>query len=452
MTPADRNSLASVSSTERPRISPWPGSSLPGNWISASLACLPVNLLPTLLILLTGTVRGLGRRDWRGEDRLTRWVGLLGLGMLGLTLWAADPQRSLLGLANHLPFLVFFLIATPPLQQPRLRQQVAQVILLGSVFVSILGLGQMIWGWQGRWHIGPWMILKLIDWARPTSVFTSHNILAVYLVMALILGAGLFLSNKSRWIVIGAYLLGVPLLVFTASRNGWGIACVGLVLGLIVYRVWIGLGLVAGFCGLCMGAAIGIPGLRAIIPSLIWERLAATFDPSSSFFSSTLNRIDAWQFALQMIRDRPWQGWGWQSFPMLYNAQIPPPDERLHHCHNLYLTLGAEGGLLVLIGFLLIWSVILIRGWRLGLDRTSTASPSVTDRQAKTQPKDPLILAYTIALTCYFLSGVLDAVFFDGRINVLVWVLLAAVNGAWWQEQGETDRSRSVTVPQTPRS
>ncbi len=415
------------------------------NWIPTGLALLPINLLPTLVILIGGTGVGLGRRDWRQQDPLTIITGLLFLWILLITLLTADPQRSLLGASNHLPFLLFFLIASNPLQHPRLREQVAQVIVMGSLFVSILGYGQIFLGWQGRWHIGPWLILKLIDWPRPTSIFTSHNILGVYLVLSLALGAGLFLSGRARALVIGAYGLGAPLLLLTASRNGWGIACVGLLIGLIVYRLWLWLGMAAGFCGLCIGAALGIPGLRSIIPSLIWERLAATFDPNSSFFSSTLNRIDAWEFALQMIRDRPWQGWGWQSFSALYNSQIPAPEERLHHCHNLYLTLGAEGGLPVLIGFVLVWIWILIRGWRVwgqlgSLGSRSNEAPADPPQDAISPPRseqDPLVLAYTIALTCYFLSGFLDAVFFDGRINVLVWVLLAAVNGAWWQDRDQ---------------
>lgn len=413
------------------------------DWLLLGVALLPINLLPSLAILLAGIGMGLYRRAWRQQDSLHLVVGFLVLWMVMGIPFALDWQQSLLGAANHLPFLLFFLIASSRLSSPHLREQVATLIVMGSLFVSVLGLGQALWGWQIRIHLGSWTILKVIEWPRPTSIFPSHNILAVYLVLSLALAAGLFLSGKARSLVIAAYGLGVPLLVLTASRNGWGIACLGVLIGLLLYRQWLWVSVVVGLCCLSLGAALGIPGLRAIVPSLIWERLAATIDPTSSFFSSTLNRIDAWEFALQMVRERPWLGWGWQSFPLRYNTQIPAPDEFLHHCHNLYLTLAAEGGLPILIGFLVLWIWVLARGWRtwIGTKQTMLQVDGTGQDLGSPYKEAPLVLSYILASTCYFVSGFLDAVFFDGRINVVIWVLLAAVNGAWWHY---TDRSTLV--------
>ncbi len=378
-------------------------------WVVASIALMPLDLSPSLFSALLGVIWWFRHLKQWVFDRLNQalvafmiWLGLV-------TYLASNPEVSLPGIFNFLPFLGLFMVLSQALQTQQASLWIMKTWVAAGIFIAILGLLDAL----GIW------ILGLGPAERASSIFASPNTLAVYLVMTLALAGGLYLGHHNQRLCLIFWSLGVPLLGLTASRNGWGIACLGLILVLVIRRVWIGIAAVLSGVGLSIGAALNLPGFRWIVPASIWQRIVDTFDPQAQAFSSTANRWDAWQFAIQMIQQRPWQGWGWQSFSVLYNAQIPAPPEYLTHCHNLYLTLAAEGGVLTLLGFLGLWSWILWRGWQ-----AWRVAPAV---------REPLLLGLNVALVCYFLSGFLDVVFFDGRINLLVWILLASVNGGWLQ-------------------
>ncbi|NJK62094.1 MAG: polymerase [Synechococcaceae cyanobacterium SM2_3_1] len=390
-----------------------------GGWLQGALACLPINLLPSLVLMLGGTLNWVGQRD-KHLDRLS-WMSLAAIGWVGLvTILAPDLQTSVPGSFNYWPFLLFFLPCSQVLRSAWLRLRLLQIIGVGSLLVSGLGLGQVVWGWEGRLEWGV-MVVALRQSDRPVSIFTSANTLAIYLVLVLAIMGGLFLAGRSRGLALLAGGMGILLLALTASRNGWGIAWVALLLFLVLRRWWWGIGGLLGLSLMPVGAALGIPGLRWVVPQALWQRLADTIDPSAAFYSSTANRLHAWSFAVDMIQERPWQGWGWQSFAELYRIQDPPPAELLGHCHQLYLTLAAEGGIPVLLIFLGIWGWTLMRGWQAWWQAPAA--------------EEGVLLGVNLALVSYFMSGWLDAVYFDGRINLLVWVLLAWINGAWLDQQ-----------------
>ncbi|MFS8812671.1 O-antigen ligase family protein, partial [Synechococcus sp. R55.7] len=304
------------------------------------------------------------------------------------------------------------------------RRRLAQMLVLGSGLMLLLGWGEVLWGWQGHFFWGPVWITGVAGGERPAAAFTSPNTLAIYLVIHLCLAAGLWLDQADKdWprvVGLGAVLgLGSLLLLLTASRNGWGVGGLALMMGLALRRCWWGIGILAGLGLAGLAAAWDWPGWRAVVPRLIWSRLADTFDPQALYFSSTANRLDAWQFALQMVQERPLTGWGWQSFAALYNAQDPP--ELLGHCHNLYLHLAAEGGIPLLLGHLILWGWILARGWH-----------------AWRRSQESVLLGMLLALTAFFASGLLDVVMLDGRIHLLVTLLLGAVWGASLERQRDS--------------
>jgi O-antigen ligase len=431
---------------------------LPYWWLWTGLAFLPINVAPTLLLLLWGIGAWI-RRSWRGI--LAKWdqveqcsalvLLLIGVATVASPFW----DLSLPGSFNQWPFVGVLLACRRLLGSGKMRRQVVQILGAGGILVSLLGLGQAAWGWHYRLGWDP-MVLTLLQTDRPTSIFASPNTLAIYLVMMQALMLGLWVARPDhsdsddpakpdldldperlrgrsldRGLAIALLITSVPLLGLTASRNGWGIAWVGGVIALVWFNRW---RILAGWLGLTalpVGAALNLLGLRRILPVALWGRLADSLDPQATYFSSTANRVDGWQFALEMMRQRPWTGWGWQSFQRLYNAQIPAPPEFLTHPHNLYLMLGSEGGILVLASLLGLWGILLYRGWR----------------QART---DPLSLGAALALTCYFASGGLDVVMLDARINVMVWVLLSWCGSTPPPDPLPSALERSAGPPETP--
>jgi O-antigen ligase len=416
-----------------PELSPDPLPSQPRGWLLAAAALIPVNLAPSLLLALVGTIQGYTRYGGAIlRDPLFGLAALLSLAAVGVAFWGEDWRLSLPGMFNYWPFLLMLPAFADALASrgsgtefhPVGRRRLAQVLVLGSGLMLLLGWGEVLWGWQGHFFLGPVWITGVAGGERPAAAFTSPNILAIYLVIHLCLAAGLWLDRADRdWpqaVGLGAVLgLGSLLLLLTASRNGWGAGGLALVIGLALRRCWWGIGILVGIGLAGLAAAWDWPGWRAVVPRLIWSRLADTFDPQALYFSSTANRLDAWQFALQMVQERPLTGWGWQSFAALYNAQDPP--ELLGHCHNLYLHLAAEGGIPLLLGHLILWGWILARGW-----------------QAWRRSQESVLLGMLLALTAFFASGLLDVVMLDGRIHLLVTLLLGAVWGASLERQRDS--------------
>jgi Lipid A core - O-antigen ligase and related enzymes len=424
------SSSAPVSSQQ---LSPDPLPSQPRGWLLAAAALIPVNLAPSLLLALVGTIQGYTRCGGRIlRDPLFGLAALLSLAAVGVAFWGEDWRLSLPGMFNYWPFLLMLPAFADALASrgsgtefhPVGRRRLAQMLVLGSGLMLLLGWGEVLWEWQGHFFLGPVWITGVAGGERPAAAFTSPNTLAIYLVIHLCLAAGLWLDQADKdWprvVGLGAVLgLGSLLLLLTASRNGWGAGGLALVIGLALRRCWWGIGILVGLGLAGLAAAWDWPGWRAVVPRLIWSRLADTFDPQALYFSSTANRLDAWQFALQMVQERPLTGWGWQSFAALYNAQDPP--ELLGHCHNLYLHLAAEGGIPLLLGHLILWGWILARGW-----------------QAWRRSQESVLLGMLLALTAFFASGLLDVVMLDGRIHLLVTLLLGAVWGASLERQRDS--------------
>ena len=424
------SSSAPVSSQQ---LSPDPLPSQPRGWLLAAAALIPVNLAPSLLLALVGTIQGYTRCGGRIlRDPLFGLAALLSLAAVGVAFLGEDWRLSLPGMFNYWPFLLMLPAFADALASrgsgtescPVGRRRLAQVLVLGSGLMLLLGWGEVLWEWQGHFFLGPVWITGVAGGERPAAAFTSPNTLAIYLVIHLCLAAGLWLDQADKdWprvVGLGAVLgLGSLLLLLTASRNGWGVGGLALVIGLALRRCWWGIGILAGLGLAGLAAAWDWPGWRAVVPRLIWSRLADTFDPQALYFSSTANRLDAWHFALQMARERPLTGWGWQSFAALYNAQEPP--ELLGHCHNLYLHLAAEGGIPLLLGHLILWGWILAGGW-----------------QAWRRSQESVLLGMLLALTAFFASGLLDVVMLDGRIHLLVTLLLGAVWGASLERQRDS--------------
>jgi O-antigen ligase len=159
---------------------------------------------------------------------------------------------------------------------------------------------------------------------------------------------------------------------------------------------------------------LGIGGdwLRSFLPPGLINRLASAIDPKLGDYASTQYRLDAWGFAVDLIKMHPIQGWGFRSFDLIA-ANLGHDLHGLPHEHNFYLTLAVGAGLPALLGFLGLTFWVLYKGWRVSL--------SIMDRG----------LVFAIALSCslYLLSGMLDVVFYEPRVNILSWLLLAGIYG-----------------------
>lgn len=395
-------------------------------------------------------------------------------GLAVLSLWfvvsavlAYDRTAAFLGLANFLPLFFLFAALSALIQTPAQLRQVAWLLVLTSVPVVLIGLGQQFLGWAGHLRLLGIVVDLGVErggnpLGRMSSIFAYANVLANYLVLVFILAIGLWIdafpgrnhsSNPAseaiaeppadsypalkasmpsrmawgRWAFLTLVVLGNAIaLLLTNSRNAWVLAALAC-LTYALYLGWRWLVIAVGVVGAAIGGAAFGPTLikaplRLIVPAFFWARLSDELYPNRPV--ATL-RTTQWQFAWSLAEQRPFTGWGLRNFTPLYQAKW---QVFMGHPHSLPLMLMAETGVLATLLFLGLVGWMVYRGVRLFLSWTPATEPL--------QQSDRLILfTYLVAFLACSCFNLFDVTLFDIRINVLGWLLLAAICGLVERQQ-----------------
>ncbi|MBD2564927.1 MULTISPECIES: O-antigen ligase family protein [Nostoc] len=347
--------------------------------------------------------------------------------------FADDKTAAFLGLFNLLPFFLFFAAHSALIQTFAQLRQMAWILVIGSMPMVIIGLGQLFLGWSLKLEI-LWIVL---DWTiapggnppgRIASLFLHANTFAAYLVIVFILGLGLWLEKyqqlrvKSQKSFLPLLFLSVAMitnfiaLIFTNSRNGWAIAIFAC-LAYALYQGWrILMGGVAAIVSSVLLAAFAPSPVaqffRRVVPAFFWARLNDDMYPDRPV---ALMRKTQWQFAWSLAQEHPWTGWGLRSFSGLYRAKMQIP---LGHPHNLFLMLSAETGFPSTFLFCGLLAWILISGGQL------------LRKSKYINTEDRLIFfSYFLAFVGWVLLNTVDVTLFDFRLNTLSWLILAAICG-----------------------
>ncbi len=425
-------------------------------WNIAQVGTLILPLMPALGAVSLGLALLI---TWAFKYRIIirrprNWgFAIFSLLLIITTALASDKMPATEGIFNFLPFVLLFCAFDVLIQTPPQLRQFAWILVITSIPVSIIGLGQMFLNW-----ITPQIWPNIFGWnlalngnpvGRMASVFMYANILAGYLVIVFILACGLWLEqwergkgkeiffasptsitpysllNKGRGnpaptyslpFLTVAVILNFTALILTNSRNAWAIAIFACI-AYAIYQGWriimAGVATIATSVILAAFAPAPIAQLfRKIIPSFFWARLNDQMYPDRPV---ALMRKTQWEFAWSMAQQRPWTGWGLRNFTPLYQEKM---HVWLGHPHNFFLMLSAEIGIpntLLFIG-LILW--ILFAGLRL-LQKSKSLSK-----------EDKLIFfSYLLVIVAWVLFNTVDVSLFDFRLNILSWLLLGTVSG-----------------------
>jgi O-antigen ligase len=447
-------------------------------WNFAQIGMLIFPLIPILgaLGIFLGLI-GTCQQKFRQISRrpLNRGFAILSALLVITTIFANNRIEAVLGLVNFLPFFILFAAFSSLIQTPAQLRQLSWIIAISSIPVIILGLGQQFLGWSGIDLLQP-----ILGWVlepkgnppgRMASVFIYANILACYLTIAFILTLGLWMEEVSCQLAVGsrqsspltnaqcpmpnsqflflsfAVVGNAVALIFTNSRNAWGLA----VLAVLAFAFYAGykkiLAAVFGAVGAVFLSAFGPEPLRQylriIIPAFFWARLTDEMFPNRP--TATL-RTTQWEFAWSMAQQRPWTGWGLRNFTALYQDRM---HEWLGHPHSLMLMLAAETGfpttllLFGLVGWVLARGVLLLVNWpvfpgdikQAQIDAQETEENSIlhsTNRvicQQENSADRLIFFSYLLAFAACTLFNTVDVTIFDFRVNTISWVLLAAICG-----------------------
>lgn len=296
---------------------------------------------------------------------------------------------------------------------------VSAIIVLGLCVFQHIELGAL------RSHVD-----KAIEpFMREHTVYGAYS--AWFFTSALVL----VFMHRSFY---GFILLGISAvaLLLSYSRGGWLSALAALVIwGMIelLRRLtpYVRL-LVLG--GIVLGSIAGITFLVGYNPEIlrvqarqivgeIGEHAATSFDLKKN--PSNLERINRWFAALQMIEDRPWFGFGANTFAQEYSAyqrsltrtSISVEMGEVGGAHSEYLTAAAELGIVGLILLLGIYLTTLGTGiggiWR-----------------EKTPERRWSYALFTLPLISYYLHGIINNFMDHGHMAALVylhWGVMAAL-------------------------
>ncbi len=383
------------------------------------LLLLPSSVLLASLLFVPAMVLGSLRREcsyWR--DRWNWPLLMAGALMLLGCFSALRVDLAWAGLANWLPFFWGFWGFQPYVAETGARRRAALWMVAGTVPVVVTGLGQLGLGWQGPWQsLGGLVIWFMAPGGEPegrlSGLFDYANIAAAWLalvwplMLAALVQPGLDRRRRSVVLILAVAL--VTALVLTESRNGWGalVLAVPLVLGPVSWP-WLLPLLALGLIPVLLAVWPGVPELlqdpaRALVPESVWSRLSDSRYAGERALAST--RLSQWGLALQLIAERPWLGWGAAAFSVLYPLRMG----KWHgHSHNLPLELAVSSGVpaaLALVGLVLALLIVSLRNSRMDLfDRAWWAAVFVL-----------VVLHGT------------DMPFFDSRLNIAGWILMAGL-------------------------
>lgn len=382
---------------------------------------------------------------------------------------AFNKGESFLQLANFLPYFLLFSVLPYLMQGVDKLEKIAAGFIIASIPINIISLFEYVL--KSPHMPMPWRKWPLVAWVRSAPhkgramvMFDHPNALASYLVLMLGLGLGLILlqslqrhqaeevpsaapdalSSKlqsgrgdltplnpgkllSSLVSVLASPSLPPSMLYTGTYlNLVGIFCSGSRNGVIVAtsQLIMFIALFAFFVKANRRVVLtGIFGLVAIVAGSAFIGIGGRFLSLTSWANDP--RVGVWRIALDLIHERPWLGWGLGNYKLLYPARSVDPDYPfIFHPHNFWLLIATEGGLLLAVVMTLLVGYICFRAMRRLLLRQLTASEGA------------ILIGYLFAFWGCIAFAMLDVTFYDARINVANWVVLAGIYSLVEYSQG----------------
>ena len=412
-----------------------------GGWLSFQLGLffLSSSAFIAALFLLKASFHGSFQREnnyfkdpWNYPFLVASFLMVIG------SINAYSEWLAWIGLLNWFPFFWIFWACQPYLISSESRRRSAICLLCGTFPVVLTGIGQVYFGWEGPWQLFNGLIIWFVSpggepSGRLSGLFDYANIAGAWLAfiwpisLASLLQKNLSIYKRS-WVFVLAISI-VSSLILTDSRNAWGalVLAIPFVLGPISWS-WLipllGLILLPVFFSVVpwFGSDLQIWS-RNIVPEAIWSRLSDLRYMDERVLVST--RISQWGVAIQLLLERPWFGWGAAAFSIIYPLRT---GQWYGHAHNLPLEISVSHGVPAALLIIITVILLLIISLRYciyfsGKKTTNFSNNNLFDRSW-----------WTATFVLLVLHGS-DMPFFDSRLNIAGWILLAGLRALISQNQ-----------------
>ena len=322
-----------------------------------------------------------------------------------------------IGLLNWIPLFISFIGFQHYLRTKKYRLICGISLMSGSIPILISGFGQYLFNWYGPLEF----LNGLIIWYQRentsgmTSFFNNPNYAACALSTILPLFYGTLYVNKNlklkKIIILIIILLIIIGIFFTSSRNG----LLGLLLGTFIFFIPLKSKLFNfGFVSIASFFSFNYIGKFLFNYDLVPLNLLKKIS-FQGFYSDP--RLFIWKNSISYISKKPFLGWGGKSFSYLWNKENT---FYLGHSHSIPLEISIQYGLITTLLLSSIIIFILVKSFSLifldsDFKLKSSLNESSFDR------------GWLSACIVILFSNLIDVVYFDIRISVLTWILLAGL-------------------------
>ena len=322
-----------------------------------------------------------------------------------------------IGLFNWIPFFWIFLAAQGFLKTKKDRNDISLILILGTIPVILSGIGQYFFNW-----IGPFKLFNgiIIWYQRPineisglTGLFNHANYAGSWLTIIFPLCIAQICNsrNKFKFSFLLILLVGIGTCIFlTNSRNAWGSSLLTMPLVFGVSSLWWFLPFVLFVLSLVLFLTNNIfqgqfqENLSNILPNKVLLEFT-----SEGFNHLNATRMEILNSATNIIINNPIFGTGSGSFPVIFEFQT---GFWKGHSHNIFTELAISYGLPSTIIFIIFLTFLLFNSFK---KIYNYPLKNFNDK------------AYWAASSIFLISQLVDVQYFDGRISLVFWLLLAGL-------------------------
>ncbi len=368
-----------------------------------------------------------------------RWKGGIEVYLLALfiawfcftTLFAFNPDRALPMLERALKVQVMVFVMLLLFNAKRHIDLLVWTIVLSIGFFGVKG---------GIYTIRTGAESGLV-WGPPGSFIEDNNAMGLALIVTIPYLYYLFAESKRWWMKAG--LLGATGLCAVAALGTYSRGAFLAILAMGAVLWW------KSRHKLLLGVAVvvAIPFLIAFLPEKWEDRMRSIAEYKAD--TSAMGRLNAWQTAINVVRDHPIVGGGFEFHSPQVFARYAPVPEDFHSMHSIYFQVLGEHGFVGLALFLAIWYFT----WR-----TSARLLKMTKGQEELRWASNLVAMVQVSLVGYLVGGAFlnlaywDLPYYSLAILIVVQDIVRRTAAAPSTEAGSAvaERPPPTGTPQAP--
>jgi len=328
-----------------------------------------------------------------------------------------------IGLLNWIPMFWVYWSAQFYLKTKEDRINCAFFLVLGTIPILIGGFGQYYFNWFGPFKFFNDTLIwyqREIQYQVLTGPFNNPNYAGTWLTSIFPFSFFFFLKKSNinlKKIFFCITSLAITLAVFlTHSRNAIANLSIAftLLIGLSIKTIFLIYLIFFALISSIFILEIPIGTLNFISEN----KIISSFLPDTNKFYDILSlpRIKIWKTALSNIISNPFIGWGASSFSILYSLKNLSQGYTYSHSHNLILEMANNYGI---ITCLILFTTIFLLIYK--------SKPSLLNKENYIFGNTLIYKYWWVSTLIILLMHLTDITYYDGRISLLFWILIAGL-------------------------